>query len=277
MLSDLSEFDKLRSLLAELKLSPGSDAVSRKIVDQWKWVWPTVSVGFTVNSGIDFNDSPHHGVLSCMGYRVGSTGVGNVVVRRMLLDIVFLMDISGLSFTPKYISAWGSPDSSSRLQKMAESMAAFCRNAKRQPNQNSYRTAIGHWVADLDYLKSEYYEPRKYKGNFVFPVYKSETNINYSQEILKLRGSRLSENCIPWLVDNSSLTIKQISMASALDEDYVRLYFDDWATCPSARPSVIIIDPIAAGMLTKAEITRCEADPNAELWISSSSLFTTAI
>lgn len=51
---------------------------------------------------------------------------------------------------------------------MAESIAAFVRNAKRNENSDMSR-AIEHWEKDLSWLKSEYYDGL-FDGSFPWPT-----------------------------------------------------------------------------------------------------------
>ena len=92
-----------------------------------------------------------------MGYKTGKSGKRQSE-RRKILDEVFrakLPQING----PDYIAEWGGPSSTRRLQKMAESIASFARNAKRD-RRNDKRVAIQHWEADLEYLNIKYYTDR---------------------------------------------------------------------------------------------------------------------
>jgi hypothetical protein len=59
----------------------------------------------------------------------------------------------------EYLNEWGEPKTARRLQKLAESIAAFTRNAKRR-NEKNFSKAIQDWEADLAYLKKTYYDNR---------------------------------------------------------------------------------------------------------------------
>jgi len=51
---------------------------------------------------------------------------------------------------------WGEPQTAQRLQKMANTLAALTRNAKRH-DLRSYATAIDDWEGDLAFLHERYY------------------------------------------------------------------------------------------------------------------------
>ncbi len=63
-----------------------------------------------------------------------------------------------------------------------------------------------------------------------------------------------------WLVDNSVLTFEQVADFCGLHELEVQAIADGEVAIGMQG-----MDPIAAGELTKEEIERCEADPNAQL------------
>lgn len=62
-----------------------------------------------------------------------------------------------------------------------------------------------------------------------------------------------------WLVDNTSLTFKQIAEFCGMHELEVKSIADEETT------SIIPIDPIVEKQLDQAEIDRCSADPSAKL------------
>ncbi|MFH7028095.1 MAG: hypothetical protein ACHBN1_22505 [Heteroscytonema crispum UTEX LB 1556] len=78
--------------------------------------------------------------------------------RREILDTIFLRPLLHID-NANYISEWGQPKTDERLRKLAESIAAFIRNAKRR-NMNSFSKAIQDWESDLAYLKRTYYNNR---------------------------------------------------------------------------------------------------------------------
>lgn len=108
--------------------------------------------------------TPDLGVLRRMGYQVGIKGKLRSE-RREILTRVFEKNLPDDVGTPAYISQWGSPRSSQRLQKMANSIAAFVRNAKNKSYTNMHDAIIA-WEGDLAWLKDKYYGDR---FNFQWP------------------------------------------------------------------------------------------------------------
>ena len=115
--------------------------------------WPSTDApaskhGFT-GDFFDYKD----GLLSYVGYRVGKTGESESI-RRRILDCVFNNKLPNVdSFD--YMKEWADPKTSQRLEKMAHSLAAFVRNAKRRTDDLS--EAVGDWDADLRHLHDKYY------------------------------------------------------------------------------------------------------------------------
>jgi hypothetical protein len=95
------------------------------------------------------------GLFSYLGYRVGNTQGVSSFVRHQILRQIFERHLPPV-FPATYLLQWGSPRSSDRLRKMAETLAAFVRNAKRR-NQDTLFDAIRSWEADLRYLYDRYY------------------------------------------------------------------------------------------------------------------------
>ena len=111
---------------------------------------------------------PGEGLLTFLGYRVGVTQGLAEDARRQIVDLVFgssLPPING----PAYMREWGVPKSPARLKKLAETLAAFARNAKRKKAANM-DNAIDDWERDLRYLYGEYYV-----GKFAFAWPRIET------------------------------------------------------------------------------------------------------
>ena len=97
------------------------------------------------------------GLLSFMGYRVGQQGI-SPTDRHDILDYVYSKQIPRVN-SAEYMNSWGDPRTRPRLQKLAESLAAFTRNAKRVVFADMTE-AIWDWENDLEYLKTTYYEGR---------------------------------------------------------------------------------------------------------------------
>lgn len=105
------------------------------------------------------------GLLRMSGYRVGATSGKPEGTRRRILNAIFLKDDLRDVDDEAYRSLWGRPMTSKRLQKLSETIAAFARNAKKNPI-NSYERAIAEWEADLRYLKDTFYDRW---GDFPWP------------------------------------------------------------------------------------------------------------
>jgi hypothetical protein len=103
------------------------------------------------------------GVLGLVGYRVGVSGI-DASRRQGLLDFVYSNNLPPIN-SAEYMAEWGKPNSALRLEKMAESVAAFTRNFKRRKSVR-FSTAISEWETDLAYLKATYYIGRY---NFLWP------------------------------------------------------------------------------------------------------------
>jgi hypothetical protein len=95
------------------------------------------------------------GMLRFMQYRVGRTNDMPTGLRQMLLAQIFVSHLPPV-FPADYLQGWGQPGSALRLQKMAESIAAFARNAKRNESVD-LADAITDWEDDLQYLYETYY------------------------------------------------------------------------------------------------------------------------
>ncbi|MBF0227676.1 MAG: hypothetical protein HQK76_19685 [Desulfobacterales bacterium] len=91
-----------------------------------------------------------------MGYSVGKNGHIKSERRRILRNVY--NNVIPKVFPPRYINEWGRPSSSKRLQKIAESIAAFCRNNKKKIHPPIQ--AIKDWESDLAWLKLEFYDNR---------------------------------------------------------------------------------------------------------------------
>lgn len=116
--------------------------------------WPTTDAPGGDGEVDDSFFQYHQGLLGFVGYRVGASGV-SAPQREDLLDSVYANPLPPLN-SREYMAEWGAPSTGVRLRKMAESIAAFTRNAKRR-NARRLWTAISEWEADLAYLKNTYY------------------------------------------------------------------------------------------------------------------------
>lgn len=104
------------------------------------------------------------GMLKYMGYHVGQTNGKSTSARHAILSQVFQRALPPV-FPDEYLDEWGDPETAGRLRKMAETIAALVRNAKRRSNA-SMIGAIRDWEDDLDFLHEKYYIG---KFNFAWP------------------------------------------------------------------------------------------------------------
>lgn len=124
------------------------------------FLWPTTDTpdGDGTLDGIEW---PQEGLLSFLGYHVGQNGV-RADDRRAILDSTYKGSLPNVN-SAEYMASWEAPGSADRLRKLAESLAAFCRNQKRR---DPSAVAVREWEADLEYLRHEYYDGRY---SFVWP------------------------------------------------------------------------------------------------------------
>lgn len=114
--------------------------------------WPSTDAPMSHGAYIPF--SYKEGLLSFVGYKVGLDGT-ETVVRRQILDCVFHKDLPDVN-DQEYMEEWSQPESSDRLRKMADTIAALTRGAKRNTSAD-YSKAIEDWEQDLEHLYNKYY------------------------------------------------------------------------------------------------------------------------
>ncbi|WP_281926767.1 hypothetical protein [Roseibium album] len=143
-----------------------AEKVLRKIGAEWRkranaseipegqFAWPSTVAERGVES-LGFVQAPKEGMLGYLGYRVGDTNGLDSGSRQRILAEVFRGSLPPLD-SPEYLEQWGEPKSVARLKKLAETIAALTRNAKRR-DASRLSTAIGDWEDDLDFLYVEFY------------------------------------------------------------------------------------------------------------------------
>lgn len=130
--------------------------------------WPT-TVANGGNGRLGLEKSQAEGMLSYLEYRVGHTHGEPTQVRQAILRRVFEATLPPV-FDSAYMLEWGPNGSYVRLQKMAVSIAAFCRNSKRRKD-GSREDAIREWEQDLDFLHRHFYVGHFHFG-FAWPTSK---------------------------------------------------------------------------------------------------------
>lgn len=150
----------LPSLLNDLLKLINNEWIRRfkgKVSKDGYFVWPKTSFvsSSLYASKIHKSEIPQsEGVLSFFGYRVGKSQGLNCNHRQVLLMEIFNAVIPPF-FPLPYLQEWGMPGTSSRLKKMANTIAAEVRNAKRRTADIDQ--AISEWEADLLYLYQTLY------------------------------------------------------------------------------------------------------------------------
>ena len=104
--------------------------------------------------------------LKAMGYSVGMKGPADKD-RQAILDLAYQGVIPPVN-SAEYMLRWGQPQTSSRLERMANLIASSTRNRKRRKDAPS-QLAIDEWERDLAYLKKTYYDGHYDAGTTFFP------------------------------------------------------------------------------------------------------------
>ncbi len=123
------------------------------------FAWPSTEAS-AGTGGIDSEDWIREGALKFLGYKVGGIDGEPQGIRERILREVFFGEIPPV-FPRPYLDEWGDPSSVQRLQKMAETIAALVRNAKRR-RDSRMAAAIRDWENDLEYLYYEFYVGKFY-------------------------------------------------------------------------------------------------------------------
>lgn len=125
------------------------------------FTWPTT----LANEGHrDLPESswPKVGMLKAVGYRVGACGLSKDE-RLEILKNVYSQRLP-LIESSQYVSEWAEAHTSARLKKMAFTLAALTRNAKRKGHNMS--AAVRDWEHDLRWLKKNFYEQYSSEWNW---------------------------------------------------------------------------------------------------------------
>lgn len=163
--SNWNNIDVLRGLSHELsfrsrkKSKDLEERISERLAafecDSFSWPTTSIANGSQNLSGQAFKHD--EGLLRHYGYKVGINGLSQKE-RIKILNLIFVQSYLPLE-DRAYVSEWGEPQTPERLKKLADSIAAFTRNAKRRNNPN-FEQAIRDWETDLAYLKRNYYDNR---------------------------------------------------------------------------------------------------------------------
>jgi len=121
--------------------------------DEW-FAWPVTTAPRGIR-GLKQCEWRPCGMLSFLGYHVGETQPTSQELRWRILEYAFECHLPPLH-DRLYYSEWGQPKTSQRLSKMANTLAALTRNAKRR-TAVSFGRAIDDWEHDLGLLRDRYY------------------------------------------------------------------------------------------------------------------------
>lgn len=155
-------FNKLQktSSVSIEKIKSIRSAIKKEYQEDWRVVikkylkWPSTNAP---QSLIDLVQDGWvtSGVLSFHNYHVGEEGEP-ALERRKALNKILNAKLDAKVFNKNYISQWGNPGSLERLMKLATTIAALCRNAKR--SKFNYIRAVREWEEDLAYLKDNFFD-----------------------------------------------------------------------------------------------------------------------
>lgn len=126
-----------------------------------EWEWPIVNAPPASTNGKFSGDFREFSALKLFGYTVGKTnGWSSGRRRRFLSD--FIERPLPREVETYFGNEYGSPMSTDRLRKVAETIAYNCVLRKRR-DARMFAQAIADWENDLDFLRQEYYEKRGMK------------------------------------------------------------------------------------------------------------------
>jgi hypothetical protein len=151
--SKVAEHERARKVIGAVETA--WDALDRTKDEEF--AWPSTEVRASAGTAT-VPELRSEGMLSYLEYRVGKSAGLPAVVRHSILARVFEGKLPRV-FDAEYMRGWGSPGSAQRLRKMAESLAAFARNAKRS-DEDRLDEAIRQWEQDLEFLHDRYYVGR---------------------------------------------------------------------------------------------------------------------
>lgn len=143
---------------------PALESVRSYLDGRWPGTDPIPSSGEGEGEAGEFG--PKESPLVRLGYTVGQDGLGRPS-RRDLLHEAYELELDSLpgNYTEEYIEEWGPAESGVRLKRIANHLAANCRNFRGR--ENDYSLAISHWEEDLRWLEEEFYNPLTY--GFTWP------------------------------------------------------------------------------------------------------------
>lgn len=119
------------------------------------WNWPIVNT--VPGNGRSFDGAfRDFSALKMFGYTVGRTNGWPKQQRERFLDDFMRLELPK-SVTDHFGDEYGSPMSTNRLRKIANTIASNCQLRYRN-DPRKYRQAIFDWESDLNFLKQTFYD-----------------------------------------------------------------------------------------------------------------------
>jgi len=125
--------------------------------DCFNWSTTEAPTGIGVLSTVGWFEEE---MFKLLGYQVGRLAGRPKAIRRAILAEMYQSILPPI-LPPEHMREWGSPKSAKRLNKIAEAIASFARDAKR--HNGRLDEAIQEWESDLKFLYDKYYA-----GHFQF-------------------------------------------------------------------------------------------------------------
>ena len=148
--------DPYLSIKALLTFGDGHPALEYLQKSGFDWPRTVIVPSIAMGELADLATRPKVGPLKHMKYGVGRNGISRSL-RQKILRRAFTSILPGL-WSREYMEEWGSPNSSERLQKLANTLASLATLAKRRTNP--LEQAIDEWEDDLAWLRDEFYHGR---------------------------------------------------------------------------------------------------------------------
>jgi hypothetical protein len=139
------DFEKLVTLWHNSLLYNNS-LQGKKMRDAVEQEWKTREVDLHENSN---GFVPENGLLSTLGYHVGSTCGVKPKLRRAILERVYKADLP-IVYSHSYMAQWGKPQSARRRYKISNTFIGFIES---KCGQSSFKKAIREWSDDLEFLQ----------------------------------------------------------------------------------------------------------------------------
>lgn len=135
----------------QVAIEPVAANWRRYLLDYLKWPRTDAPVGLGALFDVEWVTA---GMLAHHGYHVGQYGEPRHT-RLRILEQLLKSDLHNTPFSEAYLREWGGPGGLVRLLKIANTIAALCRNARRKPG--NFQAAIQEWESDLEYLHDTHF------------------------------------------------------------------------------------------------------------------------